>query len=264
MNIIKWFNHQRIRYTLKHHPIPFELWETVIHDMDLLQGLSSVEKAHLRELATRFLHQKTINGVQGLAVSPEMAVTIAAQASLLILKLDLDYYQNWVEVILYPSAFRVEHEQMNSVGLINRESQAVSGEAWLRGPVILSWQDIEQDLNSLHPGHNVVVHEFAHKLDMLTGSANGLPPLPVRMATKRWAKVLGDAFEILQRQVTYRRHTRINAYGATSPAEFFAVVSEYFFTAPGILQQHCPDVYQQLQLFYQQDPSARRDATHSL
>jgi len=260
MNIMKWFNNQRIRYILKHHPIPYALWETVTHEMELLHGLSSVEKAHLRELATRFLHQKTINGVQGLIVSSEMAVTIAAQASLLILKLDLDYYQDWVEVILYPGAFRVEHEQMNPTGLISHESQNVSGESWLRGPVILSWQDIEQDLNSPYPGHNVVVHEFAHKLDMLNGSANGLPPLHTRMTIEDWAISLGDAFEILQRQVTYRRYTHINAYGATSPAEFFAVVSEYFFTSPNILQQHCLDVYQQLQLFYQQDPLARRNA----
>jgi len=263
MNIIKWFNHQRIRYTLKHHPIAYGLWERVTHDMDLLRGLSSVEKAHLRELATLFLHQKTINGVQGLTVSPEMAVTIAAQASLLILKLDLDYYHDWVEVILYPNAFRVEHEQMNPVGLINNESQNVSGESWLRGPVILSWQDIEQDLNSPQSGHNVVVHEFAHKLDMLNGSANGLPPLHARMATERWATNLGDAFDILQREVAYRRRTRINAYGATSPAEFFAVVSEYFFAAPAILQQYCPEVYQQLQLFYRQDPWGRRNIADS-
>ncbi len=261
---MKWLNRQRIGYVLKHHPIAYEQWKKVTHEMDLLRGLSAVEKAHLRELATRFLHQKTINGVQGLVVSPEMAVTIAAQASLLILKLGFDYYRNWIEIILYPSAFQVAHEQADPLGLISNESQAVSGESWLRGPVILSWEDIEQELNSSQAGHNVVIHEFAHKLDGLNGSANGLPPLHTRMKTEGWAQVLGEAFDILQYQVAYRRHSRINAYGATSPAEFFAVVSEYFFTAPSILQQHCPDVYQQLQLFYRQDSLARRDAAHGL
>ncbi len=258
MNIIKWLKHLRIRYTLRRHPIPYDLWKTVIRKAGLPGELSSVERARLRELATLFIHQKTITGAHGLLVTDEMVVIIAAQAALLILELGLDYYSGWVEVIVYPGAFRVNHESVDQNGLVSSEARILSGESWLRGPVILSWEDIEYDLDSPHPGHNVILHEFAHKLDMLNGSANGMPPLHPRMEIKQWTQALSAAFEVLQQQVAHQHPTRINAYAATTPAEYFAVISEYFFTAPDVLMHHCPEVYRQLTQFYCQDPFLRR------
>ena len=257
MNIIKWAKRRRIRYTLKHHPIPFDLWKKVLRKAELLHGLSSVEKAHLRELTTLFLRRKTITGTRGLQLTNEMVVVVAAQAALPILKLGLNYYSGWVEVVLYPDAFRVNHDNVDSNGVTSSEANILSGEAWLRGPVILSWEDVEHDLHSPYPGHNVVVHEFAHKLDMLDGSADGMPPLHPRMKITQWAEALSSAYEVLQQQVAHHHRTRINAYAATTPAEFFAVVSEYFFTDPDTLNHHCPEVYQQLIQFYRQDPISR-------
>lgn len=258
---MKWFEHQRIRYTLEHYPIPREVWKTLMREADIFSGLSAVERARLRELTTLFLHRKDIIGVQGLTVSPKMAVSVAAQACLLILRLGLDYYDGWVEVVIYPGAFRVARDTTvtaDAIGLVSHQEQILSGESWSRGPVILSWDDVAADLTATHPGHNVVAHEFAHKLDMLNGSANGMPPLHVGMVREHWATAFSEAFAHLQQQVAHHHHPGINAYGATAPAEFFAVASEYFFTHPHKLRQQFPAVYAQLVLFYRQDPASRR------
>jgi len=257
MNILEWIKNQRIRYTLRRHPIPHKVWQAVTGRAGLLRDLSSVEKAGLRKLATLFLRQKTITGAHGFQVTDEMAVVIAAQAALPVLELGLDYYRGWVEVILYPGAFRVSHENVDENGLVSSEARALSGESWLRGPVILSWEDVEHDLDFPQPGHNVVVHEFAHKLDMLNGRANGMPPLHPRMEIEQWTQALSAAYGVLQQQVALQHPTRINAYAATTPAEYFAVISEYFFTAPDVLMYHCPEVYGQLTQFYRQNPFMR-------
>jgi hypothetical protein len=218
----------------------------------VLQGLDAVQMAHLRELTTWFLHSKAINGVQGLEVTLAMRVAVAAQACLLILNLDIDYYDNWVEVILYPGAFRVNREQRDAIGLIHNDASILTGEAWLRGPVILSWDDVERDTYYPQPGHNVVLHEFAHKLDGLNGVTNGMPPLRRGMSRKGWAEALSGAYDALCMQVSAGEMAFINPYAATSPAEFFAVVCEYYFTAPDILKNCCPGVHRQLTLFYGQ------------
>jgi len=186
-----------------------------------------------------------------------MAVTIAAQACLLVLKLGLDDFDGWNDVIIYPGAFKVARNSVDEVGLVSLQSRSLSGESWLRGPVILSWDDVARDLASPHAGHSVVVHEFAHKLDMCNGRANGMPPLHSDMVRADWTQAFADAFEHLQQSIAHHHRSAINDYAATDPAEFFAVVSELFFTAPQILRAEYPPVYDQLVLFYRQDPYAR-------
>lgn len=215
-----------------------------------------MQMAHLRELATWFLHSKAINGAQGFEVTLEMRVAVAAQACLLILNLDIDYFDNWVEVVLYPGAFRVNHEQRDAIGLVHNGSNVLSGEAWLRGPVILSWDDVERDTYQLQPGRNVVLHEFAHKLDGYNGVANGLPPLRQGMSRKSWAGDFSAAYDTLCMQVDAGETPFINPYAATNPAEFFAVACEYFFTAPEILKNYCPAVHSQMAQLYRQ-PAVR-------
>jgi Mlc titration factor MtfA (ptsG expression regulator) len=218
-----------------------------------LQGLDAVQMAHLRKLTAWFLHSKAINGTQGLEVTLAMRVAVAAQACLLILNLDIDYFDDWVEVILYPGAFRVEHERRDIIGLVHNEASILTGEAWLRGPVVISWDDVERDSFHAQAGRNVVLHEFAHKLDGLNGVTNGLPPLGRGMILKSWAEELSMAYDALCTQVAAQEPPFINPYAATSPAEFFAVVTEYFFTAPDILKNCYPGVYRQLALFYRQN-----------
>jgi len=255
MKIISWLTRKHLYYTLKKHRIRFRLWQSVTHKLHLLEHLSSVEKSQLRKIASLFLHKKTITGVQGMIINDEVAVTIAAQASLPILKLGLNYYSDWVEVILYPAAFRVSQKNRDPTGVVSNQNTIVSGEAWLRGPVILSWHDIIQDIHSSVPGHNVIIHEFAHKIDMLNGRANGLPPLHHHIKLTEWTKDFTEAYTIIQQHISTHQQSKINAYAATTPAEFFAVISEYFFTAPSILIQNCPKVYQHLIHFYQQNPN---------
>jgi|SRR5208282_6034354 len=256
--MMKWLEHQRILYTLSHNPIPHEMWEELMQKAGIFRGLSAVERAHLRELTTLFLLRKDLCGVQGLILTMEMALTLAAQACLPILMLGLDYYDGWVEVVIYPGAFRVERDSTDAMGLVSHQDRILSGESWSRGPVILSWDNVASDLAAPHSGHNVVVHEFAHKLDMLNGNANGMPPLHPHMEVKQWTKAFSGAFGQLQQQLAHHHHPSINPYGATSPAEFFAVASEYFFTDPHTLQLHYPAVYEQLLLFYIQNPASRQ------
>lgn len=246
----------QMRRILRRDPIPHRIWHGVTRRIALLRELDAVQMAHLRELTTWFLHSKPINGVQGLEVTLPMRVAIAAQACLLILNLDIDYFGNWVEVVLYPGAFRVNHEQTDDIGLVHSQASVLTGEAWLRGPVILSWDDVKRDTYHPHPGSNVVLHELAHKLDGLNGVTNGLPPLRRGMNRSRWAQEFSSAYDVLCQQVAAGKTAFINPYAATSPAEFFAVASEYFFTAPGILKKCCPGVHRQMTLFYGQ-PVAR-------
>ena len=241
-----------MRRILRRNGIPLSVWHEVTREILVLRELDAVEMAHLRELTTWFLHNKAINGAQGLNVTLLMRIAVAAQACLLILKLDLDYFDNWVEVILYPGEFRVNHEQRDGNGLVHNEARVLSGEAWLRGPVVLSWDDVERDSYHSLPGRNVVLHEFAHKLDGRDGVMNGLPPLRRGMNEKTWAEELSASYSALCQQVEAGESTLINPYAATNPAEFFAVVSEYFFTAPDILKKCCPAVHKQLALFYRQ------------
>jgi len=237
---------------LQRHPIPHRLWQSVTRRVLVLRGLDAVQMAHLREMATWFLDRKSITGAQGLEATPSMRVAVAAQACLLILNLGVEHFDGWVEVILYPGAFRVKHAQMDAIGLVRNEASVLTGESWLRGPVILSWDDVERDTYRFQAGHNVVLHEFAHKLDGLTGVTNGMPPLRHGMSRKRWAEVMSEAYDALCLQVAAGETGFINPYAATSPAEFFAVLSEYFFTAPDILKNCCPGVHKQLTLFYRQ------------
>ena len=250
------FKQARALYLLHRYAIKYDLWENVTDGLWLLQGMSSVEKAHLRKLSTLFLYRKRMIGVK-IEITQQMRIMVAAQACLPILHLGLELLNNWTDIIIYPSAFYIRRDEMDEFGIVHHNEKVLSGEAWSKGPVILSWDDIERDLQALHQGHNVIIHEIAHKLDMLNGRANGMPPLHTSMQTTQWTATLSGAYEQLNDRLEHHHRTCIDPYAATSPAEFFAVFSEYFFCAPDILRTHFAEVYRQLQLYYRQDPSSR-------
>ena len=254
------FNKYRTRHILKHNAIPQDLWEDTIGKLSLLIGLSRTELSRLRDLTTLFLYYKNFTGAQGVEPSPEMRLIIAVQACLLILNLKLEDYSGWIEIIIYPDAFRVSRDTVDFAGVVHSENKALSGESWSKGPVILSWSDIVEDLRSNTPGSNVIIHEFAHKLDMLNGIANGMPPLHADMNREVWTEALSTTYDFLNQQLKIGNQSTVNAYAATDPAEFFAVVSENFYTAPNILFEHCPQVYEQLKQYYRQDPIMRNNA----
>ncbi|MCK9605555.1 MAG: zinc-dependent peptidase [Methylomonas sp.] len=253
MNFIK---RAKTRYILHRHAIQHDVWHAVTDRLEILRGLTAVEKAHLRELSTLFLHQKTIIGID-FPVTDEIRVTVAAQACLPILYLGLELLSGWTDIVIYPAAFHVNRDEIDDSGVVHRQARLLSGEAWSRGPVVLSWDDVEQDIRYIHHGHNVIIHEIAHKLDMLDGSSNGMPPLHFKMPIPEWTTALSEAYALLRQRVQQHELTCVNPYAASSPAEFFAVFSEYFFSAPQILARHFPLVYQQLQQYYRQDPLSR-------
>jgi Mlc titration factor MtfA (ptsG expression regulator) len=239
----------------KNEPIPDNVWLGALERLQFLHSLNTSEIAKLRQLVTLFLHAKQINGVRGLDVTKEMQVMVAAQACILILNLGLEYYDGWTEIIVYPGGFIRDFEYMDEYGIAHHVKEAAAGESWLGGPVILSWEDAADAENGR--GYNVVIHEFAHKLDMLNGDANGYPPLHAGMSRQEWADVFVAAYAQFCGSVDAGDEAMVDPYAAESPAEFFAVMSEAFFQIPILVKQHFPLVYEQLALFYRQDTAQR-------
>ncbi len=237
-----------------------ESWRSAMR-LPVFDGLSAEEIARLRELSNRLLTDKSFNGVAGMEVDIGMATIIAAFAALPVLNLGYGWYEGWKEIVVYPGEFIHDGEQMDEAGVVHHVRHARSGESWDGGPMVLSWQDVEY--SGLGEGYNVVIHEFAHKLDVKNGSANGRPPLHGGMDPETWAHDFQFAYDDLCRRVDGGEDTLIDPYAAESPAEFFAVLTEYFFEAPDVLHEDYPAVYAQLQRFYLQDPLARlRAAGH--
>ena len=253
-----WFTRWRHERILRRSALDAGLWTAVVERYPFTRALSGEERKRLRDLVILFLHEKSIAGAGGLVIRDEMRIGIAAQACMLILNLDLDCYHGWVEVIVYPDEFVAEYEFADEDGVVHHVQEPMSGESWLAGPVILSWADAEMRGKS---GYNVVIHEFAHKLDMLNGDANGSPPLRAGMDREGWSRVFTAAFEDFRGRVGRGDVTAIDPYASESPAEFFAVLSEAFFETPGALRAEYAAVYDQLSAFYQQDPAARLGRT---
>ncbi len=232
-------------------------WQVAV-GLPVFEGLSAEEINTLRELATKLLADKAFTGAGGAEVNIAMATVIAAFAALPVLNLGYGWYEGWKEIVIYPGEFIHDSEQMDEAGVVHHVRHAQSGESWEGGPMVLSWLDVKE--SGWGAGYNVVIHEFAHKLDMRNGSSNGRPPLHSGMNPEDWARDLQSAYDDLCRRVDNGEDTQIDSYATESPAEFFAVLSEYFFEAPEVLHETYPAVYGQLQRFYLQDPLARLPA----
>ncbi len=250
-----WIRNWRRRRVLEQQAILPQAWDGVVAGLPLLGGLSQDEIVRLRELATLFLHEKSLEPVQGLELDDRMKRVVAAQAVLPILNLGIDSYHQWQSLVLYPDEFVTRQEWMDEDGLVHARRDILSGEAWERGPMVLSWADVAAAPEI--DGYNPVIHECAHKLDLLNGSANGMPPLHAGMDAEAWRDVFSAAYEDLCHHVDARRETAVDPYAAESPAEFFAVTSEHFFETPHALMRAYPEVYRQLASFYRQDPAGR-------
>ena len=207
-------------------------------------------KKHVQVLVA----EKPFIGCAGLVVSDEMRVLVAAQASLLLLNRPAGTFPNLREVLVYPGAFVVRRDQRDAAGLVSEGRRVLSGESWQRGQVILSWDDVVAGAANPSDGHNVVIHEFAHQLDQQSGHANGAPFLGRRDLYANWSATLGAAFADLRQRVARGEATLIDAYGATDPAEFFAVASEVFFERSQALADEQPALYRALVGCYRVDP----------
>jgi hypothetical protein len=236
-----WLTDWRRRRTLHRHRLDEALWPR----LPFLPG-----SRKLKDLTLLFLAEKQLTSVHGLRLTDAMRVSIAAQACLPILELGLDWYSGWTGVVVYPGDFRVRRTEVDEDGVVHEWDDELAGEAMPGGPVVLSWDATAND-----PTMNVVIHEFAHKLDMLDGVADGKPPLHPGMDARAWQKAFTEAYEGLCDAVDRGRDTWLDPYASEHPSEFFAVVSEAFFEDPRETRRRYPDVYAQLKLFYRQDPA---------
>lgn len=232
-------------------------WRRVEATLPFLDHLTAADRARLREMALAFLASKQFHGAQGLALDDDMLLAIALQACLPVLHIGLQAYDGWVGVIVYPGDFLIPRRIVDEAGVLHEYEDEVLGEAWEGGPVLLSWF-ADEDAPA---GVNVVIHEFAHKLDMENGGVDGLPRLRPGMSRRAWAEAFGKAYEDFCAEVDRGVDTAIDPYGAEHPGEFFAVVSEVFFEDPLVLRGRFPAVYDQLVHFYGMDPAARAAPT---
>ena len=235
--------------------VPAAQWRWVREQHPILAGLTPAEDARLQALAGRFLRRKRFE-LRGLKEDAEACrLVVAAQACLPILGLGFDWYRGWHTVVLVPREFTAHLEETEAGGVVREWEEELAGEAWDEGPIVLSWSDVEE--SGWGDGCNVVIHEAAHKLDLLDGAMNGRPALHRGMDPGAWQRELGQAYERLCADERRGRGGAVDFYAAESPAEFFAVTSELFFEQPGALHGQFPGVYDQLRAFYRQDPRQR-------
>jgi hypothetical protein len=244
---VGWLRNWRRARILRKHRIEDDLWNLSTREF---RFLPSGQK--LKDLVLLFLAEKQFSGARGIEITDRMRVAIAAQACLPILELGLDWYSGWTGVVLYPGDFRVRRSELDEDGVLHEWDDELAGEAMPGGPVVLSWDAAAHD-----PAINVVIHEFAHKLDMLSGEPNGVPPLHSNMDGKKWLSTLNTAYQGFCDAVERGRDTWLDPYAAEHRSEFFAVLSEAFFTEPKETKRRYPDMYDQFKLFYRQDPASR-------
>jgi len=258
MRVFDALRRYRQKRILRAAALPDALWRDACATLPFLAMYGNEDLARLRDLVVLFLDAKSIVGAQGHDVTPLQRVIIAIQACVLVLNLDLALYDGFETIFVYPGEFVPGWEYEDEYGVVHRQEDALAGEAMHRGPVVLSWPDVAASADWDGAQMNLVIHEFAHKIDMQNGDANGCPPLPDAAARDEWLKVMRDAYEDFGARVDAGEDTAIDPYAVETPGEFFAVLSEVFFAEPDLLVDEYPDVYREFARFYRQDPGAAR------
>ncbi|MFN9830339.1 MAG: zinc-dependent peptidase [Pseudanabaena sp.] len=247
-----WVKWQRDRLMAK--PVPRHWLNIIESNLAIYHSLEIHQQKQLQGYVQVFLKEKQFIGCMGLQVTEEMRVTIAAIACLLLFGDRKTYFPNLRSILIYPHAYIVNEIVMRDHYIVEERLVARLGESWTQDQIILSWEQIQQDLRNWQDGHNVILHEFAHQHDREYGRAEGVPILPRTLDYALWAKVMTTDYLQLCDQVERQHKTIIDSYGATNPAEFFAVVTETFFEKPKQLYQHHSSLYELLQRYYQLDP----------
>lgn len=237
-------------------PIRDDLWNRTLVRYPFLRRRDPADQAALRRMTSLFLDRKEFDAAPGLRLTDDVVVAVAAQACLPVLRLGLERYDGFVGIVLHPDQVVARRRVTDEDGVVHEYDELLAGEAMEGGPVMLSWRDVRVAGQSAHEAYNVVIHEFAHVLDMADGAADGVPPLPPDLPPARWQQVMADEYERFNRQVEAGEETLLDPYGAQSPAEFFPVASEAFFVAAPALQARHPQLYALLAAFYRQDPAA--------
>jgi len=247
-----WLARKRRQIRARPFPAP---WRRILQKrVPCVRALPADLQLQLKQHMQVFLAEKAFIGCDGLTITDEMRVTIAAQACLLILNRPSDYYPGLRQILVYPDSFVVQRDHTDESGVAHQGHQVLSGESWSQGQVILSWRDTLAGAAVPDDGQNVAIHEFAHQLDQETGAANGAPLLAHRAHYARWSQVLTTEFDALQARAAQGQPSLLSDYGATDPAEFFAVASEVFFEQPRRMAAEHPALFQELAQFYRLDP----------
>lgn len=243
------------RQRLMKKGLPPEWLAIVDRHVPFFRRLPAVRQQKLQGLIQVFLAEKRFEGCGGLELSDEIKVAIAAQGCILLLGRESDIYPKLRSILVYPHAYVANVTARQPDGTVVEGWQGRLGESWTQGYVVLSWEDVRRGASAIHDGRNVVLHEFAHQLDNESGAPEGAPLLPDSSMYREWARVFGAEFQALCDCVEQNQPTLLDPYGAVSPAEFFAVATECFFERPAELRARHPALYEQLRLYYCQDPA---------
>jgi Mlc titration factor MtfA (ptsG expression regulator) len=250
------------RNRIRSRPYP-EAWLTILkNNVPYFNRLSPAERRELQGDSQVFIAEKNFEGCGGLQMTDEIKVTIAAYACILLLHRRHDYYPRLQSILVYPDAYTAAVVRPGPGNTVLEGHEMRAGESWQTGAVVLSWNHIRHRPADPGGGRNVALHEFAHQLDQEDGSVNGAPLLPRSSQYAAWARILGQEYQALSEAADADRPTLLDKYGAINPAEFFAVVTEYFFEQPQQLKERHPELYAELMLFYRQDPAAAEQVTH--
>jgi hypothetical protein len=246
----------REQRALERRAIPDDLWQLTLARLPFLARLSADDNAELRRLCSLFLDRKQFHGAGGLTVTDDMALLIAAQACLPVLRLGLDYYAGFIGIVVHPREVVAQRSVMDDDGIVHEYEENLTGEAMSGGPLMLAWSDVEDAAEAADLAYNVVIHEFAHVIDMAAGAADGVPPLPDAAARERWIAVIDPAYEAFCALVDSGVDTVVDPYGAEAVEEFFAVAVEAFFVAAVPFKRESPAMYALLAAYFRQDPAA--------
>lgn len=247
---------RRRRERLRRKPFPDTWRQYLVRRVPLYLRLPPMDRRELEGHILVFLDEKRFEGCGGLRLTDEVRTVIASQACLLLLHRDTGYYPGLSSVIVYPTSFVVDLRQYDDAGIVTEERGPLVGESWDTGCVVLAWDEVVQSAARDDDGYNVVLHEFAHQLDAEDGITDGAPALPDRSRYRSWSRVFGREYHRLREMLQEGEETVLDGYGASDPAEFFAVVTESFFETPRRLREEYPELYGELREYYRQDPAA--------
>lgn len=241
---------------LARRAIPDDLWKRTLRRYPFLRRRDPAQVEALRRMTSLFLDRKEFSAAGSLRLRNDIVVAIAAQACLPVLRLGLDRYDGFVGIVVHPDAVVARRHHVDESGVVHEYDETLAGEAMERGPVMLSWQDVRAAGRHGASAYNVVIHEFAHVLDLADGASNGTPLLPPDIAPREWAAVMNESYTQFQHRLEQGREASLDAYGAQGEDEFFAVASEAFFVNPGPLKAEHPALYGVFCRLYRQDPLA--------
>ena len=259
--IARWWaalRQRREQRSLERRAIGDELWHSTLATLPFLANRPAPDLARLRRMASLFLDRKEFSGAGGFVVDDTTALSVAVQACLPVLELGIDQYDAFVGIVMHADAVVAEREVTDEDGVVHRYDEVLAGEAMEGGPVMLSWADVLGADSAERPAtaYNVVIHEFAHVLDMRDGQPDGVPLLPSAKEREAWLQVLTPEYDRFCERVVCGYETVLDAYAAESPDEFFAVASEAFFVTPQALKEEQPALYRLLASYFRQDPAA--------